>query len=124
MAKTDIDEARYGRLAEWAESDEWVGALTVRELAGEDSRAATRALLMAATEEDPTGRALVEAAAAVRPGRPPLDQSSSSTVMRFRLSAALGEEVRQLAGRDGVNVSQWVREAVASRVLAESGRAA
>lgn len=104
-------ETYYNDLSEWAESDEPTVRPGAKILRGEDARAASRALLEAATEDDPEGRALVRGAAT---GRPSLDSAApagTSPLWQVRAPKSLDVALRELAKAEGRSFSEVLRAA-------------
>jgi hypothetical protein len=106
-------------LAAWANSD----APTVRPdaavLRGDAARQASLALLLEATEDSPEQHETVRRAA----GRPALGGSSAagpSPLWSIRVPPDLDRAFRQLADRQGRDLSELVRQAAAAYLAAQA----
>jgi Ribbon-helix-helix protein, copG family len=110
---TEEPESYYDDLAAWAASD----APTVRPDAtiyrGDAARAASRALLEEATEDDAAGRELLRTATRGRPTLDPHAPTGESPLWQVRAPKSLDQALRDLAKSEGRSFSEVVRTAAA-----------
>lgn len=122
--KTTPDETREreyeARLMAWAESDAPTIAPGAPALRGEAARGAARALLEAATADDPANRALVRRVA--KRGRPPLNPElapgQAQPTWNIRMPMDLDAAMRARAKAEGRHLSDVVRQAAAEYLAA------
>ncbi|MDO5633449.1 MAG: hypothetical protein Q4G34_01055 [Micrococcus sp.] len=110
MTEHDPTEAEAATLADAAERGELAPTGDARH--GEQSRAETAAMLMAATDTS-----AIHDAVTVSLGRPRVGESRPETRQwRVRVPAALDDAAREVAQREGLTVSDVVRRAVAAQL--------